>query len=85
MKFFRKHSRLLSAFIGLNLLAEWWFPNLAFALTSGPSQPEVQSFQPIGTLQPCVHVRPVQGIPDRQQRRTAENRGLGCELGSQKL
>lgn len=49
MNFFRKHSRALAAILGLNLLAEWWTPNLAFALTSGPSQPEVQNFQPIGT------------------------------------
>ena len=33
----------------LSFLAEWLVPLNAFALTSGPSQPEMQSFEPVGT------------------------------------
>ncbi len=36
-------------FLALNLVAEVVSPTVALALTSGPSQPEVQSFTPIGT------------------------------------
>jgi hypothetical protein len=48
MKFIRKHLKPVSAFIGLNLLVEIFWPLRVYALTNGPSQPEVQSFQPIG-------------------------------------
>ena len=33
----------------LVLIFQFSFPTVSFALTSGPSQPEVQSFEPIGT------------------------------------
>lgn len=35
--------------LALILLFECGFPSVSWALTSGPSQPEVQSFEPIGT------------------------------------
>lgn len=41
----------ISYFILLNFLYELFFPLAAFALTSGPSQPEVQSFEPVGTTE----------------------------------
>lgn len=37
--------------LALNILAEIVQPTAALALTEGPSQPEVQSFEPIGTTQ----------------------------------
>jgi len=44
-----KYVRGFAFFMVLNLLAEIISPNVALALTSGPSQPEVQGFEPIGT------------------------------------
>lgn len=37
--------------MALNFLVEIIAPNMAYALTSGPSQPEVQSFEPVGTTE----------------------------------
>lgn len=37
--------------VALNLVAQVVQPSLSLALTEGPSQPEVQSFEPIGTTQ----------------------------------
>jgi hypothetical protein len=48
MKLIRRYIKPISAILGLNLLVEICWPLKAYALTSGPSQPEVQSFQPIG-------------------------------------
>lgn len=47
--FIRKHIRIVASFMAINLLAEVIAPNVALALTGGPSQPEVQSFEPVGT------------------------------------
>lgn len=44
-----KFYRILAAFMAINILAEIFSPTIAFALTGGPSQPEVQSFEPVGT------------------------------------
>lgn len=41
----------LAVFVAVNILAQLAFPTVAFALTSGPSQPEVQSFEPVGTTE----------------------------------
>lgn len=49
MRLVRKHLRFISAFLLVNLLYELVFPTAAYALTGGPSQPEVQSFEPVGT------------------------------------
>src|ERR1700749_828281 len=45
----KKISRIIAAYISLNLLAQFISPVAALALTNGPSQPEVQSFEPVGT------------------------------------
>ncbi|PBQ30227.1 hypothetical protein CNR22_00120 [Sphingobacteriaceae bacterium] len=47
-----RHSRtkrIISAFLLLNLIAEIVAPTIAVALTSGPSQPEFASFEPVAT------------------------------------
>lgn len=49
MRSLRKYLRFIAAFMAVNLLVEIVLPVSAYALTSGPSQPEVQSFEPIGT------------------------------------
>ena len=41
----------LCVLVAFNFLFEIIRPNAAFALTGGPSQPEVESFEPIGTSQ----------------------------------
>jgi len=43
--------RFVAAFLAINILTEIIFPTLAMALTSGPSQPETQGFEPITTNQ----------------------------------
>lgn len=48
MKFFRKN-RAIAAFMSASLLLEVIFPNTTWALTSGPSQPEVHGFEPVST------------------------------------
>jgi hypothetical protein len=47
----KKHLKTISAFLTLIFLSQILFPTAAYALTGGPSQPEVQSFEPIGTNQ----------------------------------
>jgi len=41
-------AKIISAFLIINFLIQIVLPTAAWALTGGPSQPEVQSFQPIG-------------------------------------
>lgn len=41
--------RALAAYLAVSILAQVAAPTAAMALTSGPSQPEVQSFEPVGT------------------------------------
>ncbi|MBO9702128.1 MAG: hypothetical protein J7604_18105 [Sporocytophaga sp.] len=41
--------KFTALFLAVNFLAQVLFPTIAFALTGGPSQPEVESFEPIGT------------------------------------
>ncbi|ABG60449.1 hypothetical protein [Cytophaga hutchinsonii] len=41
--------RVLALFMLINIISQVCFPTLSMALTSGPSQPEVQSFQPAST------------------------------------
>ena len=43
--------RLVVSFFILTITTEYFAPLCAYALTSGPSQPEVQSCEPIGTTQ----------------------------------
>jgi hypothetical protein len=49
MKIDNFYLRAIAVFIAINLLFEICFPTIAYALTGGPSQPEVQSFEPVGT------------------------------------
>ncbi len=44
-----KFLRTVSVFLALNLLIEIISPSVALALTGGPAQPELSSFEPIGT------------------------------------
>jgi hypothetical protein len=41
--------KCIAVFACLNLLAQAFYPTIVFALTAGPSQPEMQGFEPIGT------------------------------------
>jgi hypothetical protein len=45
----RKYQKRIVAFMLLVFFSEILAPTAAFALTSGPSQPEVQSFEPVNT------------------------------------
>ena len=45
----KKILKVVAIFCAVNLLYQVWFPTLVWALTSGPSQPEVQTFSPVGT------------------------------------
>lgn len=47
MKLFRKHIRKIATFLAINIIVEIFAPAKLWALTSGPTQPEVQSFQPV--------------------------------------
>ena len=44
-----KARKIIAAFLAINILFEAIAPTCAYALTGGPSQPEVQAFTPIGT------------------------------------
>lgn len=45
----QKIYRVIAVYLLLNLLAEYFMPVAAFALTNGPGQPEFQSFEPAGS------------------------------------
>jgi hypothetical protein len=47
----RKFIKPLSIFLLLSFINQIVFPTAAYALTGGPSQPEVQSFEPVTTTQ----------------------------------
>jgi hypothetical protein len=51
MKRIRKISRPLATAVLLVMMYELVFPIRALALTGGPSQPEVESFEPVGTTE----------------------------------
>ncbi len=47
-----KHTlKKISLFLAFSILYQIAFPTVAYALTGGPSQAEVQSFEPVGTTQ----------------------------------
>jgi hypothetical protein len=48
-KFRSRLRKIVAVFTALSLINQIVFPTAALALTGGPSQPEVQSFEPIGT------------------------------------
>lgn len=50
-KFKPGRKKLIACFFLLIMLNEMIMPTIAFALTGGPSQPEVQSFEPVNTTQ----------------------------------
>ncbi|BDD05646.1 hypothetical protein [Aureibacter tunicatorum] len=41
--------RITAAYLAISMLLQSFGPGVAFALTAGPSQPEVQAFEPAGT------------------------------------
>lgn len=47
----KRRFKVIAVFIAVNLIAQMGFPTMAWALTSGPSQPEVGSFEPVSTNQ----------------------------------
>jgi hypothetical protein len=47
----RKSKRKIACFLLLVIVLKVFEMPLAYALTSGPSQPEVQSFEPAGTTE----------------------------------
>jgi len=49
MKKVSKIKKIIAVFLLLTFLQEMLFPIAVYALTGGPSQPEVQSFEPVGT------------------------------------
>lgn len=49
--FKQKALKVTAVYLALSLFAEIAAPTMAYALTGGPSQPEVESFEPIGTTQ----------------------------------
>src|SRR5688572_6428999 len=48
MKLLVKYKKFVAAFLLIVFTAELIVPNVAYALTSGPSQPEMKGFEPIG-------------------------------------
>jgi hypothetical protein len=48
MKFISSHSKKIAFFLLLLMSVQLLTPTVSYALTSGPSQPEMQGFQPIG-------------------------------------
>lgn len=46
-----RKAKFIAVFMAFNMLLEMIAPVLAFGLTGGPSQPEVDSFEPVGTTQ----------------------------------
>src|SRR6185436_20469580 len=44
----KKNKKFISLFVAFAILYQIVFPAIALALTSGPTQPEVQSFAPAG-------------------------------------
>ncbi len=45
----KKINKIIAVFLAVNILVDAILPTAAFALTGGPSQPEVQGFTPVGT------------------------------------
>lgn len=46
-----RFKRILAFYLALNIVFEVISPSVAFALTSGPGQPEMASFEPVGTTE----------------------------------
>jgi hypothetical protein len=48
-RFKKRSSKVIAVYLAMSILFQCIAPTCALALTGGPSQPEVQSFEPIGT------------------------------------
>jgi hypothetical protein len=48
-RFKKRSSKVIAVYLAMSILFQCIAPTCAWALTGGPSQPEVQSFEPIGT------------------------------------
>lgn len=48
MKLFGRYKKITALFLLVLLILETTFPTVSFALTSGPSQPEMKGFEPVG-------------------------------------
>jgi hypothetical protein len=51
IKFKNKVYKIVAVGLSLTILTQVIYPTVSYALTSGPSQPEVQSFEPVGTTE----------------------------------
>ncbi|MDP2387988.1 MAG: hypothetical protein Q8M29_16560 [Bacteroidota bacterium] len=49
MRLSKRTKKIIALFLAINLIADAFLPTAAMALTSGPSQPEMQSFTPVST------------------------------------
>ena len=49
MIYYRKHIKFIAVFLCLNMVVHILIPTASLALTSGPSQPEFSSFEPVAT------------------------------------
>jgi len=45
----KRSYKVIAVFMAINLITTTVFPTISWALTSGPTQPEVSSFEPVGT------------------------------------
>jgi hypothetical protein len=48
MKLIQRYKKFIAAFLLVVFTTEMFMPNVAYALTSGPAQPEMKGFEPIG-------------------------------------
>jgi hypothetical protein len=79
----------LAVFLALSLVVEIFSPSMAYALTGGPSQPEVETFEPIGTNQMVdlltgdfnynIHLLTVPGTDGGYPINLAYHAGIGME------
>jgi hypothetical protein len=49
MKFLTKYQRKIALLLTMVMILQFITPNICYALTSGPSQPEMKGFEPIGS------------------------------------
>lgn len=49
LSFLRKNSKIVATFLLVEIVAQLGLPSVAYALTSGPNQPEFSSFEPVAT------------------------------------
>src|SRR5260221_3040691 len=49
MKFLTKYQKKIALLLTMVMILQFITPNICYALTSGPSQPEMKGFEPIGS------------------------------------